>query len=80
MKGPIYFGGLSVSSKTESSVYHTDREELEKEILQQWDQEVKTILKFIQDSQLNMPLMKNILNAATPSVSIEEYQKVGDAA
>ena len=80
MKGPIYFGGLAVTGQTESSSYHTNKEELEKELLKEWDQEVKNVLKFIKDSKLEMPLMEGILNSSIPAVLIEEYRKTGDAA
>lgn len=73
MKGPIYFGGLTVSGHCEDSAYSVDKKELEKEMLENWHQEVKTVLKFIEDTKLDMPLMKRILSSSQAMVTIQEY-------
>lgn len=73
MKGPIYFGGLCVSGHCEDNTYNIDKKELEKEMLESWNQEVKNVLKFINDAKLDMPLMKRILASSKATVTIQEY-------
>ena len=75
MTGPIYFGGLQVSSATDTHVYATDKEELVRNLTEQWKQEVRTVLKFIDDSKLEMPLMKEILSSASEQVLVQEYRE-----
>ena len=68
MEGPIYFGGLSVSGHCEEDVFATSKEELEKKLTEDWKQEVRNVLKFIDDSKLDMPLMRRIQ---------EQFEKMG---
>ena len=75
MKGPIYFGGLSVSGNCEENTYSVDKQALEKELIDNWNQEVKNVLKFIDDAKLDMPLMKRILTNAHATVTVQEYKE-----
>lgn len=76
MEGPIYFGGLSVSGHCEEDMFATSKEELEKKLTEDWKQEVRNVLKFIDDSKLDMPLMRRILASSSATVTIQEYQKI----
>ena len=73
MTGPIYFGGIRVTGSSERNTFAVNRESLEKELAEQWKQEIHTVLKFIQDSKLNMPLMEQVLSSSSVTVTVQEY-------
>ena len=75
MNGSIYFGGLHVNGNTDISIYAVDKEELQKKIQEDWKQEVRTVIKFIDDSKLEMPLMKEVLSNLNTEVLIQEYRE-----
>ncbi len=75
MVGPIYFGGIRVSGCTDTSILSSNKEELQKKIAEDWKQEVRTVLKFIADTKLDMPLMKEFLTSSESEVLIQEYQE-----
>lgn len=79
MTGPIYFGGLHVEGDIEANFFATDSNELQNSVLEHWKQESKNVLKFIEDSKLDMPLIKNFLSSATANVKIQEYRETKSA-
>lgn len=79
MTGPIYFGGLHVEGDVEANFFATNLDELQNSILEHWKQESKNILKFIEDSKLDMPLMKKFLSSAVTNVKVQEYREAKSA-
>ena len=75
MTGPIYFGGLHIEGDIETNFFAVDSEELSHSVLKHWEQETKNVLKFIDNSKLDMPLMKAILSSAVANVKIQEYRE-----
>lgn len=73
MQGPIYFGKLTVSGSCEKDMFATDKADLEKDIHEEWTREVRNVLKFIADSKLDMPLMRQVLLSAEAHVTTQEY-------
>ena len=75
MIGPIYFGGIAVKGHTEMDTFHMDKELLNKELEEEWRQEIRSVLKLIDDTKLNMPLVKGVLLTAEPTITIQTFQE-----